>query len=531
MAALTFKIGGDASGLTGALNKAKSGLQGLAKLGGKLAIGGALAGAAVGAGALAGALQGVRLAGDMEQLAVAFEVLTGSAEQARKTISELTALSDSTPLTPEDVLGAGRSLLAFGVAADEVGRSLTMLGDISLGVGAPIGEIAELFGKAKVQGRLFGEDINQLTGRGIPVLSELAAVMGVGAEQVMGLVTGGKLGFPELEAALQRMTRTGGQFGGMMARQATTFNGLISTLRGKFSALLRGFGAGLLEAGKELVRRITGIVVVLTPLAERLGRQVGRGLEIGLEALRTGALGGILRDGAVLALKEAVNVLLRGVAAAGALFVALLESAFSKLSDPSYWAGLGEIFKGLGSLLAGALEASMAPLLAKFSKRGEDFHRQRAALLERKGIAEIGIGGARIDQAGNGLSTAEVMAQAMARALAAYQASGSALSTGAEMGRLRVTIEGLNRAIEARKAREEAPQEADAQETPNPFRDAGKVLGDLVQNATRPLVSSLAAVGGAALGGGAANPLDRERNRLLKSIEQNTRGGSLATFA
>jgi hypothetical protein len=38
--------------------------------------------------------------------------------------------------------------------------TLRRIGDVSAGVQAPISEIAELYGKARVQGRLFAEDIN-----------------------------------------------------------------------------------------------------------------------------------------------------------------------------------------------------------------------------------------------------------------------------------------------------------------------------------------------------------------------------------
>jgi len=47
-----------------------------------------------------------------------------------------------------------------------------------------------------VQGRLFGEDINQLTGRGIPVIQELAKQFGVSESEVKKLVEQGKVGFP-----------------------------------------------------------------------------------------------------------------------------------------------------------------------------------------------------------------------------------------------------------------------------------------------------------------------------------------------
>ena len=55
---------------------------------------------------------------------------------------------------------------------------------------ATVNQIAELYGKARVQGRLFAEDINQLTGRGIPIIGELAKQFGVSDSQVCQCVFG-----------------------------------------------------------------------------------------------------------------------------------------------------------------------------------------------------------------------------------------------------------------------------------------------------------------------------------------------------
>ena len=77
---------------------------------------------------------------------------------------------------------------------------------------APVNEIAELYGKARVQGRLFAEDINQLTGRGIPIIQELAKQFGVSDSEVKKLVESGKVGFPNIERSFMDMTSQGGKF-------------------------------------------------------------------------------------------------------------------------------------------------------------------------------------------------------------------------------------------------------------------------------------------------------------------------------
>ena len=158
----------------------------------------------------------VERASNMEQAEIAFGVLFKSVSTAKTVLSGLSDFAAETPFELPELTSAAKSLAAFGIAANDVVPELRMLGDISAGIGAPITEIATLYGKAKVQGRLFAKDINELTGRGIPVIGELAKQFGVAENKVQDLVTEGKIGFPEVQKAFQAMTGSGGQFEKLM---------------------------------------------------------------------------------------------------------------------------------------------------------------------------------------------------------------------------------------------------------------------------------------------------------------------------
>ena len=49
--------------------------------------------------------------------------------------------------------------------------------------------------------QLVAEDINQLTGRGIPIIGELAKPFGVSDSEVKKLIESGQVGFPAIELA------------------------------------------------------------------------------------------------------------------------------------------------------------------------------------------------------------------------------------------------------------------------------------------------------------------------------------------
>jgi tape measure domain-containing protein len=189
----------------------------------------------------------VKLAADAETTATSFKVLTGNVQDAEKLLAGLRKFGAETPFEFPELADASKKLLAFGVAIDDQIPTLTRIGDIASGLGIPIGELAELYGKAKVQGRLFAEDVNQLTGRGIPVIQEFAKQFGVADSEVRKLVETGQIGFPQLEKAFVSLTSEGGKFYGMMAEQSKTLNGLFSTFKDDLTQTATEMGKVLAE--------------------------------------------------------------------------------------------------------------------------------------------------------------------------------------------------------------------------------------------------------------------------------------------
>lgn len=190
----------------------------------------------------------LKTSADFESVETALGVILKDGEKAKSLFREWQDFSSSTPLQLTDISKAGKSLLAFGIGAEDVTNKLRQIGDISSGIGAPIRDIAEIYGKARVQGRLFAEDINQLTGRGIPIIGELAKQFNVSESAIKGMVAEGKVGFPDIELAFQNMTSAGGQFHGMMDRQSKTLGGLYSTLKDNVVLGLREIGDQMVEA-------------------------------------------------------------------------------------------------------------------------------------------------------------------------------------------------------------------------------------------------------------------------------------------
>ena len=211
------------------------------------------AGTAVGGGL-------IKLAADAESLAVKFKVLLGSAAQTATMMREISRFAAETPFQKMDIAGAAQKLLAFNVPAKEVMDVLKNIGDISALTGNRIGELAEIYGKAQVQGRLFMEDINQLTGRGIPIIQELAKQFGVAESEVRNLVSAGKVTAANITTAFKDMTTGGGKFAGGMKELSTTTAGQFSTLVDNVKELGASMGKSLLPMANKVLSTITGLV-------------------------------------------------------------------------------------------------------------------------------------------------------------------------------------------------------------------------------------------------------------------------------
>ncbi|MFB0964145.1 MAG: phage tail tape measure protein, partial [Patescibacteria group bacterium] len=111
---------------------------------------------------------------DFEQTSVALTTMLKDSKLAGDMLKDLSKFAETTPFEFPEIADAGKRLLAFGFSAKEINGTLRSLGDISSALNIPLGELSDIYGKARVQGRLFAEDLNQLTGRGIPVTQELA---------------------------------------------------------------------------------------------------------------------------------------------------------------------------------------------------------------------------------------------------------------------------------------------------------------------------------------------------------------------
>lgn len=206
--------------------------------------------------------------GEYQQLEIAFETMLGSKSQADALMAQLIDTAATTPFEMKEIAEASKMLLAYGMAADEVNGTLIRLGDIAAGLSIPIKDLAFLYGTTMVQGRLYTQDLNQFLGRGIPLADELAKQFGKNKSEVKKLVEEGKIGFPEVQKAIEALTNEGSKFGGLMEAQSKTIKGQLSNIEDAWEQMIN-------EIGRSQEENISGALDITGKLIENW-RTIGK---------------------------------------------------------------------------------------------------------------------------------------------------------------------------------------------------------------------------------------------------------------
>lgn len=209
----------------------------------------------------------VQTRGQFQQLQIAFDTMLGSGVKSKALIDQLTNTAARTPFDLMGVAGGAKQLLAYGESANKVNDTLVRLGNIASGLSIPLNDIVYLYGTTMVQGRLYAQDVRQFTGRGIPLVRELAAMYGKTAEEINTMVSEGKIGFPDVEKVINKMTDSGGQFYNLMEKQSASLTGMISNLGDSWDMALNKLG----EDNQDILQSgISGAITVVEHLDDVL---------------------------------------------------------------------------------------------------------------------------------------------------------------------------------------------------------------------------------------------------------------------
>jgi tape measure domain-containing protein len=222
----------------------------------------------------------------MEQTTVAFKGLLGSGQAASAMMKQLQAFAAATPFEFPELAKDTQQLLGMGVAAKDIIPWMTAIGDAAAGVGAGqegVNQITLALGQMQAKAKISGDEMMQLTEAGIPAWKILAGSMGLTVAQVQDLSQKGELGqdaINKLVAGIEKL------YSGQMKNQATTFNGLLSTLKDEAGAALRAFVGPAFETAKGGLAALTDLLDPSKhPGIQQFATTLGQGVGVALQTI------------------------------------------------------------------------------------------------------------------------------------------------------------------------------------------------------------------------------------------------------
>lgn len=210
----------------------------------------------------------VRVRGEYQQLELSFSTLLQNKGEADNLMSQMMRSAAETPFSLTELAAEAKQLIGYGVASEEVNDTLLRLGEIASGVGAPLEQITSLYGAVMTQGGLYAEDLTKFSASAVPILQELADVLGVNTEKVNEMVAAGTIGFSEVQKVIENLTSEGGRFYGSMDEQSKTIVGEINNLRDAWDMMLNGIG----ESQEEMISGAIGGITHLVGNYEQIGK-------------------------------------------------------------------------------------------------------------------------------------------------------------------------------------------------------------------------------------------------------------------
>ena len=212
----------------------------------------------------------INLASQVEDATIAFEVLTGSAKDGQLLFQQIRDFAAASPVTFSNAAEATKTMMSFGVAAQDVQKNLQMLSDVTGGNNERFKNLALAFSQMSAAGRLMGQDVLQMINAGFNPLQQISKTTGESMIELKKRMEDGGISTQEVRQAFIDATSEGGMFEGMTDRLAQTVSGklniALSDMEQKLAAAGEALGPliiQLLDASEDLKPLLNDAITLL----------------------------------------------------------------------------------------------------------------------------------------------------------------------------------------------------------------------------------------------------------------------------
>jgi tape measure domain-containing protein len=238
----------------------------------------------------------INLASQVEDATIAFEVLTGSAKDGQLLFEQIRKFAAESPVTFSNAAEATKTMMSFGVAAQDVQKNLQMLSDVTGGNNDRFKMLSLAFSQTTAAGRLMGQDLLQMINAGFNPLQQISKTTGESMIELKKRMEDGGISAQEVRQAFMDATSEGGMFHGMTDRLAETVSGklniALSDMEQKLAAAGEALGPliiQLLDASKDMAPLLEDAITLIGLFAKGMGFIVA--LTQDYENMKKGKLG------------------------------------------------------------------------------------------------------------------------------------------------------------------------------------------------------------------------------------------------
>ena len=205
----------------------------------------------------------VKMSADFQVAQKSMTVLTGSAETARKHLSDLERFAATTPFEFSGLVDASKRLQAYGFQAEAVIPILNNVGNAAaaLGLGQEgIDRITLALGQMASKGKVSAEEMLQLTETGIAGWQMLADYTGKSVAEVQGQASKGAI---SAQTALEAIfTGMRDRFGGIMEQSADEIPYQLSNMQDSISSIMREIGTRIIGSARRTAAHFFQIITI-----------------------------------------------------------------------------------------------------------------------------------------------------------------------------------------------------------------------------------------------------------------------------
>lgn len=209
-------------------------------LGGAAGLGGPAAALGLGFGTATVLKESIKAFAKLQSQVTAMKSLFGE-DIADGLVKQFRQLSKSTILTNEQLIENAKTWASYGLTTEGLTDRLKRLGTVAGGNSEKFRALTVAFAQVNAQGKLMGQEKNQLINAGMS-LSSVAKAAGISMDEFADKMKNGEITAEHLNQALIDITSEGGMFAGYLEEQAETINGKITVLTASWEEFLAALG-------------------------------------------------------------------------------------------------------------------------------------------------------------------------------------------------------------------------------------------------------------------------------------------------